>query len=76
MHVLVFNLFCWLEEQIVNLSGRLFSSTETLAKEAGLVVNSEDSLKENTEMLSANVSATFMSTTHFNKYIFALRRLL
>ena len=54
MHVLVFNLFCWLEEQIVNLSGRLFSSTETLAKEAGLVVNSEDSLKENTEMLSAN----------------------
>ena len=71
MHVLVFNLFCWLEEQIVNLSGKLFSSTETLAKEAGLVVNSEDSLKENTEMLSAIVSATFMSTTHFKKYILA-----
>ena len=66
-------LSCWLDEQIVNFSGSLLSSRETLAKDGGSEVNMDESLKENTEKHLAAVIAAFARQAALNRYIFTLK---
>ena len=58
----------------MNVSGRLTSSTETLAKDGGPEMNMDVSLKENTEKHSANEIAILTRQAALKRYmILALR---
>ena len=60
----------------MNVSGRLTSSTETLAKDGGPEMNMDVSLKENTEKHLANEIAILTRQAALNRYMILALRVL